>query len=149
MNNYGLNKYKQTSVTTASRGQVLLMLYEGAIKHTKRAIEGLNEKNLSKKGEAILKVQDIVNELSLSLNHDVGGNISQDLERLYNFIIDQITTANMKNELKPLQDALKILETLYEGWVGALQQIAKQGGDPATVAANEMNNNVTKIGENK
>ncbi len=137
MNNYGFNKYKQTSVTTASRGQVLLMLYESAIKHTKRAIEGLNEKNLAKKGEALLKVQDIVNELSLSLNHEVGGNVSQELDRLYNFIIDQITTANMKNEVKPLHDALKILETLYEGWVGAVQQVGKFGGDPAAAAIAE------------
>lgn len=148
MNNYGFNKYKQTSVTTASRGQVLLMLYESAIKHTKRAIEALNEKNLSKKGEAILKVQDIVNELSLSLNHDVGGNISQELERLYTFIIDQITTANIQNEVKPLQDALKILETLYDGWVGAVQQVAKQGGDAAVVASAEKTVTV-KTGENK
>ncbi len=141
-NNYGFNKYKQTSVTTASRGQVLLMLYESAIKHTKVAIEAVNAKQLARKGESILKIQDIINELALTLNHDVGGNISKDLERLYNYMIEQITTANIKNEAKPLEIVLKLLETLYEGWKGAVSNIAKMGGDPALAAAMEKNSGI-------
>ena len=138
-NNYGFNKYKQTSVTTANRGQVLLMLYESAIKHTKVAIEAVQAKQLAKKGESILKIQDIINELALTLNHDVGGNISKDLERLYNYMIEQITVANIKNEAKPLEVVLKLLETLYDGWKGAVSTIARQGGDAALVAAAEKN----------
>ncbi len=128
MSNYALNKYKQTSVTTASRGQVLLMLYEGCIKFTKLAIEAINRKNLADKGVNILKVQDIINELTLTLDHKVGGDISKELERLYNYIVEQLTEANIKNEVQPLQNVLGILETLYEGWQGAIAQINKAGG---------------------
>lgn len=143
-NPYGLGKYKQTSVTTASKGQVLLMLYEGAIKHTKIAIEAIRAKNIAKKGEAILKINDIINELSLSLDHDVGGELSRDLERLYMFIVDQITQANIRNEAKPLETTLQLLETLYEGWAGAVRQVNTQhGGDPRAAAAAEIEKNTT------
>jgi flagellar protein FliS len=124
-NNYGLNKYKQTSVTTASRGQILLMLYDGALKYCKLAIEAVNARNLVDKGRYILKVQDIINELTVTLDHKVGGEISKELERLYNFMIEQITEANIKNEAKPLEVTMKLLETLREGWAAAVQQVEK------------------------
>lgn len=136
-NNYGLNKYKQTSVMTASRGQVLLMLYEGAIKFTKIAIEAVKRKDLAEKGKYILKVQDIINELTVTLDHNVGGDLSKELERLYNFMIDQITQANLNNDPKPLETVVQLLETLHEGWVQAIGQVNKMGGDPHTAAAAE------------
>ncbi len=123
-NNYGLNRYKQTAVTTANRGQVLLMLYESCIKYTRQAIQASKEKNLSEKGKYIIKTHDILNELSLSLDHQVGGEISKELERLYNFMIEQLTEANIKNDSKPLETNLRLLEKLYEGWVGAVKQVS-------------------------
>lgn len=137
-NTYGLKAYKQTSVTTASRGQVLLMLYEGAIKNCKLAIEAVKAGNRAEKGKYILKVQDILNELSVTLDHNVGGNVSKDLERLYSYMVEQITEANVKNDAKPLETTLKLLETLYSGWVEAVKQVAKHGGDPATLATQEQ-----------
>lgn len=149
-NNNGLSKYKQTAVTTASRGQVLLMLYESSIKYTKQAIEAVKVNNRPEKGRCIGKIQDIINELSLSLNHDVGGNISKDLDRLYNFIVEQITEANIKNDAKPLEATLKILETLYEGWTIAVQQVAtKYAGDPTLAAAVEMNQKAAGTDQDK
>ena len=136
-NNYGVNKYKQTSVTTASKGQVLLMLYEGAIKFCRQAIEATKANRRADKGIYILKVQDILNELSLTLDHNVGGDISKELEKLYNFMVMQITEANIKNDPKPLEVTLKLLETLYDGWKGAVDKVAKMGGDPASLAITE------------
>lgn len=126
-NNYGLSKYRQTSVTTASRGQVLLMLYEGCMKFCRLAIDATNKKDLAEKGKYILKIQDILNELSVTLDHNAGGNISRELERLYNYMIEQITEANIKNDPKPLEVVLKLLETLYQGWVTAVNQVNKSG----------------------
>ena len=136
-NNYGVNKYKQTSVTTASKGQVLLMLYEGAIKFCRQAIEATKTNRRADKGIYILKIQDILNELSLTLDHNVGGDISKELEKLYNFMVMQITEANIKNDPMPLEVTLKLLETLYDGWKGAVDKVAKMGGDPASLAATE------------
>jgi flagellar protein FliS len=143
-NNYGVNKYRQTSVTTASRGQVLLLLYEGAMKNCRLAIEAIKTKNLPEKGKYILKVQDIINELSITLDHNVGGDISKELERLYNFMVDQITQANIKNEVAPMESVLKLLDTLYQGWSAAVRQVSAQGGDPVALAAAEKERMATQ-----
>ncbi len=81
------NAYKQTAVTTASREQVLIMLYEGAIKYLKKAAECTQTKDLAGKGVAVGKAHDIINELSNSLDFNVGGDIAKNLERLYAFMI--------------------------------------------------------------
>lgn len=131
-NQYGVNKYKQTSVTTSNRGQILLLLYEGCIRFCKQAIEATKAKNYAEKGKFILKIQDIINELTVTLDHNQGGEISKELERLYNYMIEQITEANIKNDPKPLEIVLKLLETLHEGWKGAIDKVNKAGTEPSS-----------------
>ena len=74
---YGLGAYKKTSVQTASKEQILLMLYQAAIKNCKKAIEGIETNNIKMKGEHIGKLQDIVIELNNSLDFEIGGDLSQ------------------------------------------------------------------------
>ena len=83
------------------------------------------EKNIAERGLNIGKTYDIIIELNSTLDHKIGGKIASDLEQLYMFITDQFTKANINNDPKPLQEALKILETLYEGWKQAVEQIKK------------------------
>lgn len=127
--NYGANQYKQMQVKTASRGQLLIMLYEAAIKHTRKAAECIDRKDLSKKGEHIGKAHDILAELCNTLDHSVAGHISQDLERLYQFVIEQLVKANMENNSSILMNNIKILENLLSAWRVAVDQHNKmQGG---------------------
>lgn len=120
------HKYKQTQVTSASREKLLLMLYEGAIKFTKKAIVAIEEKNIPDRCTNIGRAYDIVLELNNTLDHEVGGDISRNLEQLYMFITDRYTKANMTASVQPLKDALQILETLYEGWVQAVEKLKKE-----------------------
>lgn len=120
-----INQYKQTSITTANRGQILIMLYEAAIKNVKKATESLEKKDLSAKGMAIGKAHDIINELMNTLDFKVGGKIAEDLERLYNFMAEQLIKANAENKAEPLQVTQKLLETLLDGWRGAVEQVNK------------------------
>jgi flagellar protein FliS len=124
-----LNAYRQTAVTTASREQVLIMLYEGAIKHLKKAAESCVTKDLAAKGVAVGKAHDIINELSNSLDFSVGGEIAKNLERLYGFAVDQIIQGNLNNDPAKFDAARKVLENLLEGWKGAITQLkqAKSG----------------------
>lgn len=117
------NKYKQTSILSASREQILLMLYEAAIKFTKLAIMATEEKRIADKGTNILRALDIVIELQATLDHKVGGELAMQLEQLYVFMIEQYTKANLKGEVEPLKANLKILENLYEGWKGAVDKM--------------------------
>ncbi len=136
---YGLGQYKKTSVETASREQILLMLYQAAIKNCKKAIEAIDEKNVAKKGEYIGKMQDIVVELSNSLDFEVGGEVAKELNSLYDFIMFSSTQANIKIEKQPLEACLKVLNTLYDGWTEAIKSLKAQSAKPGTTpkAANE------------
>ena len=125
--NDAYKKYTASSVQTASREKILLMLYEAAVKFTKKAIVACEEKNISERGYNIGRAFDIVNELNNSLNHNVNQDLCKQLEQLYMFITDQFVQANISGNAKPLQDALKILETLHDGWVQAVEKIKKDG----------------------
>lgn len=131
--NFGANQYKQTSVKTANRGQILIMLYEAAIKHVKKASDCIDRKDLAGKGQSIIKVHDIINELNNTLDFEVGGQIAKDLERLYMFMTDQLVKANLENKKEPLQQVQKLLETLLEGWRVAVDQVNR--GQAGTGAA--------------
>lgn len=120
---YGLGAYKKTSVQTASREQILLMLYQAAIKNCKKAIDSINDKQIAKKGEFIGKLQDIVIELNNSLDFEVGGEVARELSSLYDFILYSSTQANIKIDVEPLEGCLKVLNTLYEGWSEAVRSM--------------------------
>ncbi|PIU00661.1 MAG: flagellar export chaperone FliS [Bdellovibrionales bacterium CG10_big_fil_rev_8_21_14_0_10_45_34] len=121
------NKYKQTSVLSASREKLLLMLYDGAIKFLKRAIVAAEEKKIAERATYIGKVYDIILELNNSLDHKVGGEVALQLEQLYNFMTEQLGKANVSGESEPLKNVLRVLETLNEGWVQAVEEIKTQG----------------------
>ena len=120
---YGLGAYKKTSVETASKEQILLMLYQAAINHCKKAIDSIEANDLAAKGESIGKMQDIVIELLNSLDHDVGGEITNELSDLYNFILYSSTQANINVDTAPLKGSLKVLNTLYSGWSEAIKSL--------------------------
>lgn len=119
------NKYKTTSIQSASREKILLMLYEGAIRFMKQAAIAIDKKDIAERGMNIGRAFDIVNELNNTLNHEVGGEVSKSLESLYIFVTDQLTKCNATGQKKPLEDAIKVMETLYQGWVGAIEKVKR------------------------
>lgn len=124
--NYGLGAYKKTSIHTASKEQVLLMLYQAAIKNCKKAMVAIDENKIAEKGEYIGKLQDIVIELNNSLDFEIGGKIAQELSSLYDYIVFASTQANIKIEKEPLEGCLNVLNTLYSGWSDAIKQMRKE-----------------------
>lgn len=132
---YGLGAYKKTSVETASKEQILLMLYQAAIKNCKKAIEAIEQKNIAKKGEHIGKMQDIIVELSNSLDFEVGGEVAKELSSLYDYILYASTQANIKIDKTHLEGCLKVLNTLYEGWTEAIKTLKTQQAAPNNKSA--------------
>jgi flagellar protein FliS len=135
---YGLGAYKKTSVETASKEQILLMLYQAAIKNCKKAMEAIDQKNIAKKGEYIGKLQDIIVELSNSLDLDVGGDIAKELNSLYDYLMFSSTQANIKIDKQPLEGCLKVLNTLYEGWTEAVKSLKNPTNTPVSSTTNNM-----------
>ena len=118
-----LNAYRQTAVTTASKEQVLIMLYEGAIKQLRKAAEACQKNDLAGKGTAVGKAHDIINELSNSLDFQIGGEVAKNLERLYSYMVEQIVQGNINNDSTKFDQARNMMETLLEGWKGAVEQL--------------------------
>ena len=123
---YGANKYKSTSITTATPEQVLLMLYESAIKSGKLAKVALEKGMIAEKCKHIMKVHDIVSELKNTLDHAKGPKVAEQLDGLYDYCISQLLKANVENSVTALDSVVKVLTTLYEGWVAAVDDIKKK-----------------------
>ena len=118
----GANQYKQTSIKTASRGQILIMLYEGAIRNVRKAADCMDKKDIAGKGNAIGKAHDIISELQATLDFNVGGDIARNLESLYIFMLEQLIKANVENKKEYLQSVEKLLRNLLDAWRVAVDQ---------------------------
>jgi len=110
------NQYKQTQITTANQGKLIVMLYDGAIKFLTIALDNMSPKSYDVVNNNIIKAQDIITELLLSLNMDEGGEISQNLFNLYMYFKRQLLEANMKKDPEILKQVLKLLKELREAW---------------------------------
>jgi flagellar protein FliS len=120
------NQYQNVQVTTSNPEKILIMLYDGAINFTRIAIEKLEKGDVAGKGLYIGKAHAIVAELMETLNHEVGGDISRQLQRLYNYLIDELVAANIKNNPAHLENAVRILTTMRETWVEAADIARKE-----------------------
>jgi len=115
-----LQAYKETQITTTDPGTVLLLLYQGTIDALNRAAGFMAAGNMADKGKQILKANDIINQFIASLDFKVGGDLAQNLEGLYRFMLEQILFANAYNEPKPLTTVVSLLTTLKSGWEEAV-----------------------------
>lgn len=120
-----VDAYRKTEVLTASRESILLMLYSGAIRFIRLAIDASDKKDLPSKAKYTTKAQDIVNELRATLNFEVGQEISNNLERLYLFASRCLVQSTLDKSSAPLHEALKVLETLSKAWEEAIDNLKK------------------------
>ncbi len=120
MNAY-MNHYKNNSVLTASPEQILIMLFDGAIRFVRQAKLAIQENRPGDKAHAIGKTIAIITEFSNTLDHNVGGEIATDLSRLYDFMVRELAAVNARSDLKRLEPVEKILLDLREGFAGAIE----------------------------
>jgi len=112
----GIGAYKEATISTQSRGRLIVMLYDGAIKFLKLAIRELEAGNYAAKGQYINRAQDIINELNAVLDMEAGGEISKNLRGLYLFMNRHLGQANAKRDPKMIQDVITLLDELNQGW---------------------------------
>ena len=125
MNTY-VNQYQNNQILTATPERILIMLYDGAIRFCRQAIQAMDEGNKQQVSEKISRAMAIICEFSNTLNHEVGGEIATDLDALYNYMTRELAKANLKNERKPLETVEELLVGLRETWVEAAQIYATE-----------------------
>ena len=114
MANNGYAAYNLRRIQTASPAELTLMLYEGAIKFCNIAIMGVEENDIEKTHNNIVKVQRIINEFQATLNHKY--EVAKDFDAVYTYLYDRLTEANIKKDKEILEEVLKHLRTMRETW---------------------------------
>ncbi|EOD00378.1 flagellar export chaperone FliS [Caldisalinibacter kiritimatiensis] len=117
------SQYQQNSVMTASPEELTLMLYNGAVKFIKQGKVFLEQKDMEKAHNSIVRAQDIISELNITLNMDY--EISKNLRSLYTFILERLMDANIKKDIKILDEVLPLVEELRDTWKEAMQLAKK------------------------
>ena len=116
-NPYG--QYKQNSVMTASPQELTLMLYNGALKFIGMAKIDIQNKDIPKANESIMRAQAIIQELNLTLNMDY--EISTGLRSLYTYILEKLVDANISKDPKYLDEAAEMVTELRDAWKEAMR----------------------------
>lgn len=115
-----LQAYKKVSVdsqlSAASPHKIVQMLMAGAIERLIQGKAAMQQGNIPVKGERLGKALDIIISLRSCLSMEEGGEIAQNLDQLYEFMITQISTANHKNDPQPLDDVIDIIREIKSAW---------------------------------
>ncbi|MNW38007.1 Flagellar protein FliS [compost metagenome] len=117
-----LDKYRQSSVQTASPSQLLIKLYDGAIRFVLAGLDGINNKDYQKANVNLGKAQTIISELMSTLNNSY--DISKNLYDLYEYMNYLLIQTNIKKTIESGEEVLGYLQELRETWVTASKQMA-------------------------
>ncbi|MGM0607899.1 MAG: flagellar export chaperone FliS [Candidatus Muiribacteriota bacterium] len=118
--------YRKNQIATASEGQLILMLYDGALRFLSQASSAVEEKDTEKSHNLITKSRKIVLELMFSLDMDKGGEISQNLYNLYFFINKQLIQANLKKDKDIINECYQLLKELRDTWKQVIEKDRKE-----------------------
>ena len=117
-----VNQYRsielQTRIETASAHELTHLLMQGARSHISTAQGYIERKQITEKGEHIGKAISIIEGLRTSLDHEQGGEIAVNLDRLYDYIQQILLKANLDNDILLLLEANKLLAEIHEAWQG-------------------------------
>lgn len=108
--------YRKATVDTSDNVRLVSLLFDGAVNFLRLARQKMEQRDIAGRGIYIGKVTAIVGELSKSLNMEEGGEIAKNLRRLYDFVLDRLLKANLKNDMKSLEEAERVLDILRAGW---------------------------------
>lgn len=112
--NKGYAAYANNKITTASPAELTLMLYDGAIKFCNIAITAIEEKDIPKAHQNIMKVENIIQEFQATLNHKYP--VAKDFDNVYSYLKDRLIQANIKKDAEILQEVLGHLRTMRDTW---------------------------------
>jgi len=125
----GARAYATTQVQTASPVQVVVLLYDGTIQAMKLAQEGMRKNHREDKARFLGRALRVVSELAATLNMEQGGLVAKDLRRIYEYVIHELTQANLLNQPERLDAPIRCLGLLREAW----QELAVQANKPQAV----------------
>jgi flagellar protein FliS len=120
-------QYQAQAVLSASPGQLVLMLYDGALKFLRQAADGFSPQHdelqrISQVHTALGKAGAILAELQANLDLESGGEYAANLDRLYDYYQRRLHDANIKKDLAGIEEVQRLLTELRDGWAEMLRQ---------------------------
>ena len=144
MNKGGYRKqYSQVQIQTANKGKLIVMLYQGAIKFMKKALRGMEKKDMEEKGNALIKAQDIILELLYALDQEMlnsGNELALNLQRLYLYAYRRLVHANVRQDEGAIKEIIDVMTNLAEAW----ETVA--AGDSSADSATSSRSGITITG---
>ena len=134
--------YQKTNVNTASQGRLVVLLYEGAVKHLKAALNLFDSNTKLKPGDIeqfgihLQKTQAIITELQVSLDMEKGGDIARNLMSLYVYFNEELMDATISHDKTKIEFVLSKVDELAEAWRTIASSTANA---PAAKVANTLN----------
>lgn len=126
----GLQQYQrintQTSITDADPHKLIQLLYQGALERINTAKAKIQAKDYDSKGRLILKAIDIVSALRSFLDKEQGGDLSERLDALYEYMERALWQANARNDVAKLDEVAVLLRSIKEGWDGIREEVMAQ-----------------------
>jgi len=130
-----MNQYLENSVNSASQEQLMLMLYDGAIRFISLGIQAIKNGQIDKRAYYINKTSAIVSEFAATLDHSMNPKLADDLVALYGYMSRRMMDATLKNDIKPLIEVKELLSDLRITWAQAIETNKKEMRDTAGVFA--------------
>jgi flagellar protein FliS len=123
------DSYRKVATQTATPGQLVLMLYDGALRFLEKALTGFDHHDPLLYHQTInnniLRAQAIIHEMNASLNMQAGGEVASNFRRLYNYFYRRLTEANRTKQKAPVEETISRLRELRDSWA----EMLRRGGD--------------------
>jgi flagellar secretion chaperone FliS len=109
-------EYRKNAVNGASPLQLIIMLYDGALRFMEAGKHAMKTGDLDRQNDQLQRAQKIFMELMSCLDMEKGGEIAKNLLGLYTFCLNELVTANMKDDPAGVDRAMKVISDLRESW---------------------------------
>lgn len=127
--------YRENQCNTASKGQLLLMAYDGMLRFLSEGRRAMHEQRYEEQNTCLTKTQALLLELTAALDHGANPEIASRLEALYLYMYDELTKANVYDDEKGVTEVARLLANLREAWVEAERQTRCQEGAAQAIGA--------------
>jgi flagellar secretion chaperone FliS len=121
--------YRKVATQTATPGQLVLMLYDGALRFLEKALTGFAFEDPLMFNQTInnniLRAQAIIHEMNATLNMEEGGEVASNFRRLYNYLYRRLTIANRTKQKEPIEETISRLRVLRDSWA----EMLRNGGE--------------------
>ena len=117
------SSYVKQMDNVSSKEELVVKVFEEILSNLNIAMYAMEEGDIKTKAETITKVTDAIALLQASLDMEKGGEIAQNLHKLYDFCIEELLKANINNDKEHIKNTIEVIQPIYEGFRGALEKL--------------------------